>query len=40
MRESDLDRLALAQPREIVGRLRGGGRGEDEREGRERGGGG
>jgi hypothetical protein len=37
MRERDLDRLALVQPREVVGRLRGGGRGQDEGEGRERG---
>ena len=35
MRERDLDRLVLGEPREIV--LPGGGRGKSEREGRERG---
>jgi len=37
MRERDLDRLVLGEPREIVGRLRRGRRRQDEGEGRERG---
>jgi hypothetical protein len=37
MGERQLDRLVLGEVREIVGRLRRGGRGQDEREGRERG---
>jgi len=39
MRERDLDRFVLGEAREVAGRLRRCRRGQDEGEGRERGGG-